>query len=211
MAVAGVLGTLLSLVLPLVASAHTPHDTIIDVEMSPDFATDRTVYAISRSYLLKSTDAGTSWTRLVRGITGPFRLSSIAVSTQDADTLYLSSQGGGVLRSEDGGESWTRRSSGLTSPYLAFVEVSPHSDDTVLAANPEENGKLWRTDDGGGTWAAVEGLSAVRAVAFAADDPDALFAGDRMGRIFVSSNRGETWRAHELDADRTGGIRRDRR
>lgn len=205
-AVAGVLCTLLSLVFPLVASAHTPHDSIADVEMSPDFATDRTVYAISRSYLLKSTDAGTSWTRLVRGITGPFKLTSIAVSTQDADTLYLSSAGGGVLRSEDGGESWTRRSSGLTRPYLDFVEVSPHSDDTVLTANSEENGKLWRTDDGGETWAAVEGLTGVRTVAFAADDRDTLFAGDRMGRVFVSSNRGATWRTHELDADRTGGI-----
>jgi photosystem II stability/assembly factor-like uncharacterized protein len=204
--VVGLLGVLLSLAFPTVAAAHTPHDHIIDVELSPGFATDRTVYTISRSYLLKSTDAGETWTRLVRGITGRFQLSSIAVSKQDPDVVYLTSRGGGVLKSEDGGNTWIHRSEGLLRPNLLFAEVSPRSDETVFAANPQEEGALWRTDDGGATWAPVGGLAGIRAVAFATDDPEALFAGDQLGRLHVSQDGGQTWETHEIDSERSGGI-----
>jgi hypothetical protein len=38
------------------AGAHTPHDVISAVVVSPNFSQDHTVYAISRTLLLKSTD-----------------------------------------------------------------------------------------------------------------------------------------------------------
>ena len=50
------------------SSAHVPHDDIVQVVFSPDFATDRTVFAISRNRLMRSTNSGASWHQIVNGI-----------------------------------------------------------------------------------------------------------------------------------------------
>jgi hypothetical protein len=65
------------------AAAHTPHDVIADVVVSPKFSQDRTVYAISRTLLLKSTDGGSTWTKLEVGVDpkGPF--VTLGISAQD--------------------------------------------------------------------------------------------------------------------------------
>ncbi|HEY3483832.1 MAG TPA: hypothetical protein VGK49_00555, partial [Ilumatobacteraceae bacterium] len=47
------------------AHAHSPHDVVVDVELSPEFEQDGTAYAIVRDYLLRSDDGGDTWTRVV--------------------------------------------------------------------------------------------------------------------------------------------------
>ena len=69
LAAAALLAVVTAIVVPTgAASAHAPHDQISDVVFSPDFATDRTVFAISRNRLMRSTDSGSSWSEIVRGI-----------------------------------------------------------------------------------------------------------------------------------------------
>ena len=41
-----------------VARAHSPHDVVLDVELSPEFGRDETAYAIVREHLLRSDDGG---------------------------------------------------------------------------------------------------------------------------------------------------------
>ena len=47
------------------AAAHAPHDIIYIIELSPDFATDQTVFGVvllsDHQMLIKSTDGGRSW------------------------------------------------------------------------------------------------------------------------------------------------------
>ena len=72
---AGVLRTLAAAVVALAfvagltvlaptAHAHSPHDVVADVELSPEFDQDLTAYAIVREYLLRSDDGvarGCGW------------------------------------------------------------------------------------------------------------------------------------------------------
>ena len=51
-----------------VASAHTPHDPIADVVLSPDYARDHTMFVVSDVRVLRSTNSGASWLEMTRGL-----------------------------------------------------------------------------------------------------------------------------------------------
>ena len=51
-----------------VAYAHTPHDVIDALELSPTFSKDKTLFIAISDHLFKSTDGGFSWTELVNGL-----------------------------------------------------------------------------------------------------------------------------------------------
>ena len=89
------------------ADAHSPHDDVGDIAVSPAYAEDRTVFAIVRGRLMRSTDGGRTWVELVHGARGETRvLAHVAVAPSDEQVMYLTTLGDGVLRSEDGGMSW---------------------------------------------------------------------------------------------------------
>ncbi|NJL02411.1 MAG: hypothetical protein HC838_02555 [Spirulinaceae cyanobacterium RM2_2_10] len=71
------------------AWAHRPHDIVSQVELSPDFANDRTVFVEVRGNLCKSTDGGDRWQRLVKGLDNRNQPQGLVVSQQTADILYL--------------------------------------------------------------------------------------------------------------------------
>lgn len=175
------------------ASAHTPHDNVVDVERSPDFAEDSTAYAIVRDYLLKTTDGGDSWHRLHRGLDNKSPLSSIEVDQQDGDRLYAASRGDGVYRSDDAGRSWRRAAPPPKGRLnVKFLWVSPHDGDQVFAA-PSSMG-LSTTSDGGASWRTVPEFDgvAVLSMAFDADRPRIAYAGTEDGLLW-STDGGSTW------------------
>lgn len=195
------------LVVGLPASdAHTPHDVIFDVELSPSFDEDRTAYAIARSYLLKTEDGGDTWRRLVRGLDHESPLSSIGVAAGDASILYAGTKGDGIYRSDDEGTSWTNVNGDLPGANVLALAVSPHSPDTVFATIVGKGGPVvHRTDDGGQTWSQLPDAGRSRVVAFAPDDDEVIFTGDGGGRVRISSDGGSAWSVvHQGDG--SGGI-----
>ena len=44
------------------AAAHTPHDVVASMAISPNFGEDQTAYSIVREYIVKTTDGGDTWT-----------------------------------------------------------------------------------------------------------------------------------------------------
>src|SRR5262245_59088094 len=132
------------------AHGHTPHHDIYQLEVSPIFDRDDTLYVISRGNLLRSTDRGRSWKRLVNGLDHRQILSSLEISPSSPQVLYLASLGDGVFKSEDRGSSWSRVTQGLPSGDIHLLAVSPYSSDTVVAAGTA--GGLFRTGDGGRSW-----------------------------------------------------------
>ncbi len=191
---------------PRLASAHTPHDVAIDVELSPEFAQDQTVYAIVREYLLASHDGGDTWSRLVRGLDNRAQLRAVEVSAQDKQVLYVGSLGDGVFRSTDGGRSWRRTSGSLASPDVRSLSISPRSSD-VLFATIEVDGvpAVVRTADGGQSWSPVPQAGEATVIEFATDDPAVVLSGSADGRVKVSRDGGSTWR-EVLDMPESGGI-----
>jgi photosystem II stability/assembly factor-like uncharacterized protein len=174
------------------ALAHTPHDDIGDVVTSPAYAEDHTVFAISRNRLMRSTDGGTTWREIVRGLGDEGQvLARVAIPPPDADVLYLTTRGDGVLKSEDGGTSWRTANVGLTDLNLQEAAVSPASADVaVVAANT--SGGMFRTTDGGASWSPVGQSDQVTSLAFLPEGTRVV-AGDARGRITTSGDAGETW------------------
>ncbi|MGE0461484.1 MAG: zf-HC2 domain-containing protein [Vicinamibacterales bacterium] len=93
----------------------------------------------------RSTDAGSSWTRLETGVAATFT----AGSAPSGSVCWLVGPGGVVLVTTDA-RTWRR----VTSPAaldLAAVDATDATSATVRTAN----GRAFRTTDGGGTWVAV--------------------------------------------------------
>lgn len=117
----------------------------------------------------KTTDAGVTWMPLFdRG--GSASIGALAVAPSDPQTIWVGTgqvhqrwdiaAGDGVYRSTDGGATWT--SAGLTETrHIGNVWVDPRDAKVAIVAalghvfgpNPERG--LFRTEDGGRTWAHV--------------------------------------------------------
>lgn len=203
------LGASLGVIAPLfemrAAQAHTPHDSISDVAFSPDFAQDRTVYTISRRFLLKSTDGGETWKKLVRSLDNKIQLRSVEVSSQDANMLYAASPRDGVYKSTDAGSSWTKANTGLPSTNVRLLSLSPRSDDTALAALPDG---LFATRDGGASWSRLETLpdGEIGALAFAPDADGVVLVGGTDGSVHLSGDGGATWQSTTIETADAGGV-----
>ena len=149
---AGIVGALLVALVP--AEAHTPHDDVSDIAVSPSFEADRTIWAISGNRLLRSSDAGISWDARVLGLPRPPEvdksLAQVAIVEQQPEVMYVTSRIGGLFRSDDGGETWRAVGGELPTQDLNVLAVSPVDPDTVLVGATDRGG--WLTHDGGETW-----------------------------------------------------------
>jgi photosystem II stability/assembly factor-like uncharacterized protein len=186
--IAAVTLSVTSIVLPPgPVSAHVPHDHITDVVVSPTYEADGTVFAISRNHLMRSTDGGSSWAQIVRGITG---LSSrLAVAPTDPNVLYMSVLNDGIFRSRDQGWSWDRTNTLAAMRKIRDVDVSPRSSDVAFATG--SSGGLFRTTDGGSSWRSVGSFGAVTALSYSATGR--VIVGGSDGKVFISDDDGETW------------------
>ena len=177
----------LVVVVPEEASAHAPHDDILQVVASPAFASDRTAFTISRNVLMRSSDGGSTWTQIVNGLDRP-RPNQIAIAPSDPNVMYLAVPGAGVYRSSDQGLSWRRTSTPVAARNIARLAVSPASSSVAFAAGTSAG--LFRTTNGGTSWTAVGSFARVTAVVFSGGR---IVVGDANGAVYGSTDNGVTW------------------
>ena len=153
--------------------------------------------------VFRTTDGGATWTRalFVDENTG---CSDLAMNPQNPQILYAGmwsieihtwgrtsgGPGGGLFKSTDGGATWTRlRGNGLPAQAVGKVAVAiaPSTPSRVYALietgnEDTEDGQLWRSENGGDSWAMVsKDLNAMgRAhyysrMAVAPDNPDEAY------------------------------------
>lgn len=105
--------------------------------------------AATEGGLYLSTDAGTSWT-MVDGR----RTLDIRFDPTNSMNAMAAGNFGLVLSSSDGGYSWLTTTLG-PNDWLNRVEIAyaASAPGTVYASAADGNGKIWRSNDGGGTWA----------------------------------------------------------
>ena len=175
------------------AFAHEPHDIILEVEISPSYNQDQTLFVNTRGTLLKSEDGGKSWKKKEKRLDNKHKLSSLAISSQSKKTLFLSSVGDGIYKSQDEGASWFKVNQGLETLNIDLVSISPNSSEVVLVAGTEKG--LYKTKNGGSSWYRVlDGENKITAIAFSPEQKDQIVIGDRQGILYESSDGGEGWK-----------------
>ena len=127
------------------------------------------------------------------------------------DRLYQQNHCG-MYRSEDGGRHWQSIESGLPSSFgfpaaahprdPATLYLLPLNGDSVGRFVPEGKAAVWRTRDGGESWAALrDGLPQEKAYfgvlrqAMATDvlEPAGVYFGTGTGSVYASADEGERW------------------
>ncbi len=151
--------------------------------------------------LFKSTDGGSTWQRLTKGLTGDLSQIYVAIAPSDSRRLYatLATASGklAVYRSDDAGENWAKitddpRPSGrIGGGDLPIPKVDPKNPDVVYVASTV----TMRSTDGGKTWSGFRGAPG-------GDDYQNLWINPNNGNIIllvsdqgaiVTVNRGASW------------------
>ena len=189
-----------AMVLPIFFSviclAHSPHDVIDSLDLSPNYEEDQTIFIIISDHLRKSTDGGYSYKDLVNGLDNKNLLSSIAISPffKSDKTLFVSSFGDGVYRSRDSGQTWKKVNQGLSSLDISLVAFSKAADYRTLLAAGGESG-LYRSQDEGENWVAVIDRVKITSVAFYPESKNnQILAGDSAGNLYLSIDWGASWK-----------------
>jgi hypothetical protein len=182
--------------------------TTAALALSPTFAQDRfqraegdrTIFAGAVGGVLRSHNAGGDW--IVAGLPSPPPfVTALAVSPHYAEDglVFAGTMEDGVLRSWDRGASWVAWNFGLLDLSVYALALSPDfaHDDTLYVG--VESG-VFRSNNGGRAWRetafpmeCAPVLSLAISPNFAADG--VIFAGTEANGLWMSADRGVTWRA----------------
>jgi photosystem II stability/assembly factor-like uncharacterized protein len=157
------------------------------------------VWQGTTSGLFKSTDGGTTWTALTKGLpTIAEGLGRIGFSVFDAKRLYATvdaTTNGGIYRSDDGGKGWifTNGEPRVWSRGSDFAEVrvDPKQRDVVYAANTS----TYKSVDAGKTFTCIKGAPGgddYHTIWINPVNPQIILLAADQGAT-ISVNGGETW------------------
>ena len=194
------------------APPHAAHLKSIAVhESEPDV-----YYAcIEQGALLKTTDAGRTWTEIssyARPADRWYRdVHKLVPVASDPRRLYMST-GNGVYRSDDGGTAWQKLTeTEFPIGYPDHLIVSPRNAQKLFVAGASTPPNVWRethvakatvmcSDDAGAHWSAaadglpVNGRAAIEAMSVAiAPGGYELFLANTDGEVYSSKDEGASW------------------
>lgn len=144
--------------------------------------------------IFKSTDGGTTWTRLTKGLPVHVMMGRIGVAASPARPgrvwaqVEAADNQGGLYRSDDGGASWQRvndqRMLQQRAWYYTHVTADPVDPDTVYALNTD----IHKSTDGGRTFQGL-GFGCCDDDVYHSDNHD-LWINPANPRIMVNANDG---------------------
>jgi photosystem II stability/assembly factor-like uncharacterized protein len=158
--------------------------------------------------LFKSTDGGSTWHPLTRGLPNNLTQIYVAIAASEPRRLYAtvattehgeygSGSGLGVYRSDDAGENWhvistdPRPAMRIGGGDLPVPKVDPKNPDVVYSVSIV----TMRSTDGGKTWTGLRGSPGgddYQNLWINPDDPNIILVASDQGAI-VTVNGGQTW------------------
>ncbi len=168
---------------------------------------DEVWFGVEEGGAYRSRDGGDTWTRVDApegGITSPDIHDVVVLRQADGSRRHAVLTVNSVCRSSDDGESWDSRLSAERFDDMYYtrtlVPLADNALEQVLAigdGTPGTRAMIYRTDDGGETWAPTEfdrpPNSTFWAIATHPSNADLLFAGTKYGHLYRSIDRGRTW------------------
>ncbi len=147
------------------------------------------------------------WTAISPVLDATADISALAVAPSDSSTIYAGLSNGKVFV-KNATLNWVNESAGLPTEPIDGITVDPNSPNTVyvlLGGNTIGVPHLWKTTNGGSTWAGVAGSGSgvLPDVSFysmvidarpATGAPNGLFYLATGVGVFVSKDQGVTWK-----------------
>jgi photosystem II stability/assembly factor-like uncharacterized protein len=156
--------------------------TIADLDVDPSHPD--TVYLAAHQGLLRSTDGGSTWSRI-----GPLQSPS-RLAVASPQVLYAE-DGGRIMRSGDAGSTWSPQST-WTESFDVFT-VDTHDPNTVYVSTSDS---LYRSTDAAAHWTRIRsGDFGLHVYALAIDPRDSrrLYVGTGWAGVYRSTDAGATW------------------
>lgn len=169
----------------------------------------------------KSTDGGETWKNM--GLKESEHISKIVVNPENSDIIWVAAQGPlwdkggqrGLYKSTDGGETWEKKLGGNEWTGVTDIELDPRNPDRMYAATWQRQrtvplylgggpgSGIHKSTDGGESWKELKtGIPSSNLGKIGMDispqKPDIVYAAIELDRtnggIFMSKNRGESWK-----------------
>lgn len=157
----------------------------------------RTIY-VGYNYIVKSTDAGSSWTRLDKSKVSYGYYTSIAVSEKDTNYVYANAYNN-LKRTTDGGSTWSevKLPTLESGNKISWIQVDPNNEKRfwVSLINYDKGQKVLEYNNG--VWTNISGNLPnvpVNCVAYQANSPERLFAGTDIGLFYCEHSNGVWYR-----------------
>jgi photosystem II stability/assembly factor-like uncharacterized protein len=122
---------------------------LIALSISPDYATDHTLYALGAAEMYKSTDGGLVFTKM-GGWYATHNVTALVFSPAFAadHTVFAVVAGNGIMKSIDSGGAW-QPTAFNASAYTALAVSPDYANDHTVAAIDGATGQLYLSLDGG--------------------------------------------------------------
>ncbi|TES97888.1 hypothetical protein E3J85_00190 [Patescibacteria group bacterium] len=161
------------------------------------------------SGVYKSIDGGETWQHLSSKEEGttllpPFEVTALTSDRVFTSTIYVGSKNKGIFKTTDGGQNWQAINSGLPKDgkglKVTAIALDQLSSETVyLACFHDKYGRIYRSEDSGGSWTETyaESTKNAKVLTLAADpiNGGVLYVGTSEGGILKSTSYGESWNA----------------
>lgn len=128
-------------------------------------------------------------------------ISTIHQSPINEDNLYVGTSDGLVWSTTDGGENWDNISEGVPYRYISDIKASPLSESTVFISvsgykSNDFTPYIYRSDDHGQTWEAINGnlpQIAINDILVLPDYDDRVICVATDGGVYITIDGGLIW------------------